>query len=145
MQNDLLADALTRIRNSIYAGKNKTKLRFSKKVHSILQILVQEKFLHKIEEVWEKNQHLLVIYLSDKRKVTKKAYIHHLEIVSRPGRRIYVNKKNIPRILGGVGIAIISTSKGILSSRHLYKNSANDRQSGPHVQLIGGEVLCFVW
>jgi len=145
MQNDSLADALTRIRNAIAAGHTQTKLRFSKKIYNLTQVLVTEKLVTSTQEMWEDGQHFILVDLLD---LNGNARIQHLEVVSRPGRRVYVNKKSIPRVLGGVGIAIISTPKGILSSRVLQKGiSTNQTNENPStgVQRMGGELLCYVW
>jgi len=145
MQNDSLADALTRIRNAIAAGQAQTKLRFSKKIYNLVQVLISEKLVTNAQEIWENEQHYLVVNLVDR---NGKSRINHLEIVSRPGRRVFINKKSIPRVLGGVGIAIISTSNGILSNRVLQKGIPTNQKTSntaPSVQRIGGELLCYVW
>lgn len=126
MQNDSLADALTRIRNAIAAGQAQTKLRFSKKIYNLVQVLISEKLVTNAQEIWENEQHYLVVNLVDR---NGKSRINHLEIVSRPGRRVFINKKSIPRVLGGVGIAIISTSNGILSNRVLQKGIPTNQKN----------------
>ena len=141
MQNDHLADALTRIRNSISAGHTHSKLRFSNKIKNLVQVLITEKLISGAKEIWEDDQHFLLLELLD---FNGKPRINHLEIVSRPGRRVYVNHKSIPRVLGGVGIAIISTSNGLLSSR-ILKKGIPQKSPKTGIQRLGGEVLCYVW
>jgi small subunit ribosomal protein S8 len=130
--NDTIADMLTRIRNSCLARHKTTQVPATKITRSIAQVLKNEGFIEEIEETSEGIQKLLVIGLKYKGK-TREPIIRTLKRVSRPGLRVYKNRKELPKVLGGIGIAIISTSSGIMTDREA-------RSRG-----IGGEVLCYVW
>jgi small subunit ribosomal protein S8 len=99
---------------------------------SIAQVLQSEGFIASFEEVGEIPKKNLVISLKYKGK-TRKPIITALKRVSKPGLRVYSNRKDLPRVLGGIGIAIVSTSSGIMTDR-------DARRAG-----VGGEVLCYVW
>ena len=101
---------------------------------SIVKILLREGFIENARKHQEKNQYFLVLTLRHRR--TKKGPYRntfHLKRVSRPGLRIYSNYQRIPRILGGMGIAILSTSRGIMTDREA------------RLERIGGEILCYIW
>ena len=99
---------------------------------SIAQVLQEEGFIDSFELVDEGVRSKLVIKLKYRGK-TRDPIIKNLKRVSRPGLRVYSNRKELPRVLGGIGIAIISTSSGIMTDRDARR------------QGIGGEVLCYVW
>ncbi|HYM61158.1 MAG TPA: 30S ribosomal protein S8 [Thermoanaerobaculia bacterium] len=128
---DPIADMLTRIRNGIQARHDRVELPTSKLKVEIAKILKSEGFITNFKLVEEKPQSVLRIYLrySD----DGEPVIHGIERISRPGRRVYRNKQEIPRVLGGLGLAIVSTSKGVLSGSDAIKSG------------VGGEVLCQVW
>ena len=130
--NDTIADMLTRIRNANLARHQTVDIPSTRMTRSIAQVLQEEGFIESFEladeGVWRK----LVIKLKYRGK-TRDPIIKNLKRVSRPGLRVYSNRKELPRVLGGIGIAIISTSSGIMTDR-------DARQQG-----IGGEVLCYVW
>ncbi len=128
---DPIADMLTRIRNGIQARHDRVELPASKLKVEIARILKSEGFISNYKLVEEKPQSLLRIYL--KYAEDGEPVIHGIERVSRPGRRVYRNKQEIPRVLGGLGLAIVSTSKGVLSGAEAAKSG------------VGGEVLCQVW
>jgi small subunit ribosomal protein S8 len=130
---DPIADLLTRIRNGIQAHHDRIELPASKLKVEIARILKSEGFISnfKVVEDEAKPQATLRIYL--KYSNDGEPVIHGIERVSRPGRRVYRGKEAIPRVLGGLGLAIVSTSKGVLSGVDAAK------------QGIGGEVLCQVW
>lgn len=130
--NDTIADMLTRIRNSCMARHETTKVPATKMTRSIAQVLKDEGFIGEYEEAGEGIKKELVISLKYKGK-NRKPIINALKRVSKPGLRVYSNSKDLPKVLGGIGIAIISTSSGIMTDRQA-------RSAG-----VGGEVLCYVW
>jgi len=130
---DPIADMLTRIRNGIQAHHDRIELPTSKLKVEVARILKSEGFISNYKEVSEdgKPQGTLRVYL--KYSEDGEPVIHGIERVSRPGRRVYRGKEEIPQVLGGLGLAIVSTSKGVLSGTEAAK------------QGVGGEVLCQVW
>ncbi|MCU0516193.1 MAG: 30S ribosomal protein S8 [Oscillatoria sp. Prado101] len=130
--NDTIADMLTRIRNSSMARHETTSVPATKMTRSIAKVLKDEGFIADCSEVGEGVKVQLVLSLKYKGK-NRKPIITALKRVSRPGLRVYSNRKELPRVLGGIGIAIISTSSGIMTDREA-------RRAG-----LGGEVLCYVW
>lgn len=130
--NDTIADMLTRIRNSSMARHETTLVPATKMTRSIAKVLKDEGFIAECSEVGEGVKVNLVLALKYKGK-NRKPIITALKRVSRPGLRVYSNRKELPRVLGGIGIAIISTSSGIMTDREA-------RKAG-----LGGEVLCYVW
>jgi small subunit ribosomal protein S8 len=130
--NDTIADMLTRIRNANMARHQTTKIPATRMTRSIARVLQEEGFIAEFEEVQEEAKQNLVVSLKYKGK-NRQPLITALKRVSRPGLRVYSNRKELPRVLGGIGIAIISTSQGIMTDREA-------RHQG-----LGGEVLCYVW
>lgn len=128
---DPIADMLSRIRNGIQAHHDRVELPASKLKVEIARILKSEGFISNYKLVEDKIQPVLRVYL--KYSDDGEPVIHGIERISRPGRRVYRNKQEIPRVLGGLGLAIVSTSKGVLSGQDAVKNG------------VGGEVLCQVW
>ena len=128
---DPIADMLTRIRNGIQSRHDRVELPSSKLKVEIARILKSEGFISNFKLVEDKVQPMLRVYL--KYSEDGEPVIHGIERISRPGRRVYRNKEEIPRVLGGLGLAIVSTSKGVLSGTEAVKNG------------VGGEVLCQVW
>lgn len=132
--NDTIADMLTRIRNANLARHQTTEVPSTKMTRSIARVLKEEGFIADFEESGEGVKRLLVISLKYKsRGRDKRPIITTLKRVSKPGLRVYSNRKDLPRVLGGIGIAIISTSNGIMTDRDARRNG------------LGGEVLCYVW
>jgi len=129
---DTISDMLTRIRNAGMVRHQTTDVPSTKMTRSIAEVLKLEGFIADYEEVGEGIGRNLVIALKYKGKA-RQPIITALKRVSRPGLRVYSNKKELPKVLGGIGIAIISTSQGIMTDRQA-------RQQG-----VGGEVLCYVW
>ena len=128
---DTISDMLTRIRNACLVRHPTTKVPVTRMTRSIAQVLKQEGFIDDFEEAGEGvNQHLII---SLRYKGNRQPIINTLKRVSRPGLRVYSNRKDLPRVLGGIGIAIVSTSKGIMTDREARR------------QGVGGEVLCYVW
>ncbi|MDH7481863.1 MAG: 30S ribosomal protein S8 [Armatimonadota bacterium] len=128
---DPIADMLTRIRNANAAGHESTEVDMSKINLEIVKILQSEGFIKSYEIVKGQTHDLIKVHL--KYGPRKEKVITNLKRVSKPGLRIYAKKGEIPRVLGSLGIAIISTSKGIMTDREA-------RRLG-----VGGEVLCYVW
>lgn len=130
--NDTIADMLTRIRNSCMARHQTTEIPSTKMTRSIAKVLRDEGFIANYEEAGEGIKKSLVLSLKYNTK-TRNPTIRTLKRVSRPGLRVYKNRKELPRVLGGIGIAIISTSRGVMTDREA------------RLQGVGGEVLCYVW
>ena len=134
--NDPIADMLTRLRNSIMAGQTVAAMPSSKLKVEIARILKEEGYIEDYEVVQGEKPYLSVLrlrlkYVGERRQ--RRAVITGIERVSRPGRRIYTRKQDIPWILSGLGVAILSTPKGVMTGQRA-------RQLG-----VGGEILCKVW
>lgn len=130
--NDTIADMLTRIRNANLARHQTVDIPSTKMTRSIAQVLQEEGFIAEFTEDGEGVQRHLILTLKYRGKA-RDPIIKNLKRVSRPGLRVYSNRKELPRVLGGIGIAIISTSSGIMTDRDARR------------QGVGGEVLCYVW
>lgn len=130
--NDTIADMLTRIRNATLARHQSVEIPATKMTRSIVQVLKDEGFIVDYSEEGEGIRRHLVVSLKYKGK-NRQPIIRNLTRVSKPGLRVYSNRKELPRVLGGIGIAIISTSSGIMTDR-------DARRRG-----VGGEVLCYIW
>ena len=136
--NDPIADMLTRIRNAVMAGQTVVAMPASKVKAEVARILKEEGFIEGYEEVEGENQsaahHVLRVnlkYVGERRQ--RRPVITGLERISRPGRRVYTRKLEIPWVLSGMGITILSTPKGIMTGQRA-------RQLG-----VGGEIICKVW
>ena len=130
--NDTISDMLTRIRNANSAKNQVTAIPATKMTQSIAQVLRQEGYISDFEEIGEGIDRRLMLSLKYKGK-SRQPIITMLKRVSRPGLRVYSNYKDLPKVLGGIGIAIVSTSKGIMTDREARR------------QGVGGEILCFVY
>jgi small subunit ribosomal protein S8 len=131
---DPIADMLTRIRNGITSHHDRVEMPASKLKVEVAKILKAEGFIsnYKLIAAEEgKVQGTLRVYL--KYSDNGEPVIHGIERVSRPGRRVYRGKEELPKVLGGLGLAIVSTSKGVLSGAEAARTG------------VGGEVLCQVW
>ncbi len=128
---DPIADMLTRIRNGIQSRHDRVELPCSKLKVEVARILKSEGFISNYKVVDQTPQPLLRVYL--KYSDSGEPVIHGIERISRPGRRVYRGKEEIPQVLGGLGLAIISTSRGVLSGAEAARTG------------VGGEVLCQVW
>ena len=128
---DPIADMLTRIRNALRTGKEKVDIPSSAIKEEIARILKDEGYITNYRVIEDNRQGVLRVTL--KYGDPNIPAIAHLERVSKPGRRVYVGSEDIPRVLSGMGIAILSTSSGLLT----------DRQS--RQKKVGGEVICYVW
>ena len=128
---DPISNALTIIRNGTMAKKIKVDIPFSKLCEEILGILKREKFIKDFKLIDDKKQGILRVYLKYTRN--EESVITGLERISKPSLRIYAKKDSVPKVFGGLGIAILSTSRGIVTD-----SQAQEMQTG-------GEVLCYVW
>jgi len=128
---DPVADLLTRIRNAINARQQKLDVPASKLKTEIARILKEEGYLANFKATEENGRKLLRLYI--KYGSNNDAAITNLARVSRPGCRVYVGHNEIPRVLGGLGISILTTPKGVMTGRQARKTG------------VGGEILCEVW
>ena len=128
---DSIADMLTRIRNANTANKETVSMPSSRKLDEIARIMKQEGYITEYEIISKAPQDELLITLKYGDKTEK--VLRGLRRISKPGLRIYAGKNELPRVLGGLGTAIISTSKGVMTDR-------DARIAG-----VGGEVLAYVW
>ena len=131
MMTDPIADMLTRIRNGVSAKFEMVDVPSSKIKESIAKILVQEGYIESYKVLEDNKQNILRMHL--KYDKGKEGPISKIMRVSKPGRRVYVDSDDIPLVLRGYGIAILSTSKGVITDK-------DARKAG-----IGGEVICKVW
>jgi len=129
--SDPIADMLTRIRNAIMARHDAVPIPASKMKLSISRILKEEGFISDYEVLKGKLHRVIKIHLKYGDK--NQPVISGLERVSKPGLRVYVQQKEIPRVYGGLGITIVSTPKGVMTGKQAWR------------QGIGGELLCSVW
>jgi small subunit ribosomal protein S8 len=127
---DPIADMLTRIRNAIMAGHDDVLVPSSQIKLSIARILKEEGFIEDYEALEGKPQQMIKLQL---KYADKLPALLGLEKVSKPGLRVYVERREIPRVYGGLGIAILSTSQGIMTGQEAWRRH------------LGGEVLCYVW
>lgn len=128
---DPIADMLTRIRNAVMVQHDSVLIPSSKMKIAIAKRLREEGFINDYEMVRDKSHRMIKIHL--KYDENNRPIINGLERVSKPGLRVYVGSKEIPRIYGGLGIAIVSTSKGVMTGQKAWHEG------------IGGELLCYVW
>ena len=132
MVTDTISDMLTRIRNANMVKHQIVQIPSTKMSIAISKILKEEGFIEDFESYTENNKNYLLISLKYIGK-SRKSVICKLERVSKPGLRIYANSKKLPKVLDNLGIAIISTSKGVMTN-------LKAKELG-----IGGEVLCYIW
>jgi small subunit ribosomal protein S8 len=130
MVTDPIADLLTRVRNAAMARHDSVTMPASKMKIPIAKILKDEGFIADYSIIKGEPQRMMKITL---KYIDKQPAFIGLERVSKPGLRVYKGKGEIPRVFGGLGIAIISTSKGLLTGQEAWKKN------------LGGEVLCYVW
>ncbi|NLB74411.1 MAG: 30S ribosomal protein S8 [Firmicutes bacterium] len=128
---DPIADMLTRIRNANTVTRDVVEVPSSRVKRDVAKILNEEGYIRDYEVIADKKQGVLRLYL--KYGPNKQKVITGLKRISKPGLRVYANKDNIPKVLGGLGIAVISTPKGIMADK-------TARREG-----VGGEVICYVW
>ena len=128
---DPIADFLTRIRNANMVYTEKVEIPASKTKMAMANILKDEGFIKDVEYIEDGKQGIIRVYL--KYAGSKERVITGLKRISRPGLRVYAKKDELPKVLGGLGIAIVSTSNGLMTDK-------NARKAG-----LGGEFLCYVW
>nr|YP_009752278.1 ribosomal protein S8 [Trichosanthes baviensis]YP_009752531.1 ribosomal protein S8 [Trichosanthes tubiflora]YP_009753209.1 ribosomal protein S8 [Trichosanthes truncata]YP_009753824.1 ribosomal protein S8 [Trichosanthes pilosa]YP_009753909.1 ribosomal protein S8 [Trichosanthes lobata]YP_010720657.1 ribosomal protein S8 [Trichosanthes reticulinervis]YP_010720742.1 ribosomal protein S8 [Trichosanthes tetragonosperma]YP_010720883.1 ribosomal protein S8 [Trichosanthes dafangensis]YP_010721157. len=134
MGKDTIANIITSIRNADMNRKGMVRIPSTNITENIVKILLREGFIENVRKHRESNKDFWVLTLRHRRN-RKGPYktILNLKRISRPGLRIYSNYQRIPRILGGMGIVILSTSRGIMTDREA------------RLQEIGGEILCYIW
>jgi len=130
--HDTISDMLTRIRNACAVRHPTVNIPSTRMTRSIAEVLKSEGFIGGYEEIGEGIKKNIVVSLKYKGR-NRQPIIQNIRRVSTPGLRVYSKKKDLPRVLGGIGVAIVSTSHGIMTDREARK------------QNIGGEVLCYVW
>ena len=134
--HDSISDMLTRIRNACLAKKSSVQIPYTKLNAEITQILEKEGFIQSFQIALDSNDILIRLKYRSKKAYkakTKESCITNLRRISKPGLRIYANHREIPRILGGTGIVIVSTPSGIVTDPEAL------------LRCIGGKLLCFVW
>ncbi len=127
---DPIADMLTRIRNAYMAGKKSVKIPYSKLKANIAEILKKSNYIDNIKVSTEGNHKNLNLSL---KYINSKPAINHIERISKPGRRVYSKVNHLTRPLSGYGLAIISTSSGVMSVKNAREKN------------LGGELICKVW
>nr|YP_010948728.1 ribosomal protein S8 [Cardiospermum halicacabum]WMV70300.1 ribosomal protein S8 [Cardiospermum halicacabum] len=134
MSKDTLADIITSIRNADMDKKGTVRIVSTNMTEHIVKILLREGFIENARKLVENNKSFLVLTLRHRRN-RKGPYktLLNLKRISRPGLRIYSNYQQIPRILDGMGVVILSTSRGIMTDR------------AARLEKIGGEILCYIW
>ena len=128
---DPIADMLTRIRNALAVNKETVEIPSSNMKKAIADIMLKEGYVSDVKLVEDGYAGKLVVTLKYAGK--KKSFINALQRISRPGLRVYANVENMPKVMDGLGIAIISTNKGVMTDKQA--KAAN----------VGGEVLCYIW
>ena len=128
---DPIADMLTRIRNGLMLRKTFVLVPSSRIKKAIAQILLDEGFIQGYEVTDERPQPNIRVWLKYDEK--RRPILTHLKRVSKPGRRVYTGKRELPWVLSGMGVAIVSTPRGLMTDREARR------------QGVGGEILCYVW
>ena len=128
---DPIADMLTRIRNANTVGHETVEIPASKMKKSIAEILKEEGYIADFDVIDDNKQGIIKVTM--KYGANREKVITGIEKISKPGLKVYAKANDVPRVLGGLGIAIISTSKGVVSDKEARKMG------------VGGEVICYVW
>ena len=128
---DVVADMLTRIRNAGTAKHETVDVPASNVKNAIAQILVEEGYVKEVQTIDDGKQGVIRLFL--KYTENKKPVISGIKRISKPGLRIYASKDELPKVLGGLGVAVISTSKGIMTDKKARKLG------------VGGEVMAYIW
>ncbi len=128
---DPIADLICRLKNAIQRGKDKIELPSSKIKQEISRLLKEEGYIANYKNIQDSKQDILTIYLKYTGK--NQSVIVDIKRISRPGRRKYVNADQLPKVIEGLGRALISTSRGVMTDKECRKN------------YLGGEVLMYVW
>ena len=129
-RTDLIADSFTVIRNAVMCKKENADIPLSNTIKSILGILKKESYIEDFKIIDDKKQGIARVYL---RYLTGKSAIKNIKRISKPGLRVYVKKAKVPNVLRGRGLAIISTSKGIMTDKEAREAS------------LGGEIIGYIW
>jgi len=129
---DTISDILTRIRNATMVKHQIVQIPVTKMSVAITTILKEEGFIEDFESYQEQNQQYLLLSLKYTGK-SRKSVISKIQRVSKPGLRVYAKSKNLPKVLDNLGVAIVSTSKGVMTNLQAQKLN------------VGGEVLCYIW
>jgi len=127
---DPIADMLTRVRNANSAMHDKVDIPFSKMKEAIAKVLKEEGYISNYKLITDGNKQNIRVYL---KYAGNERVIKGIKSISKPGRRVYSSVEDMPRVLSGLGIAVVSTPKGIITDKTCRKEN------------VGGEVLCFVW
>jgi len=130
MLTDPIADMLTRVRNAVHIKAEKVDIPISKMKLEIAKILKEEGFIRAYKILKDRRQGILRVI---PKYIDNASVISGLKRISKPGRRVYVGNDEIPKVMGGLGVAILTTSKGVLSDKGCRREGA------------GGEVICHVW
>ena len=130
--NDRIADMLTRIRNANLAKHQIVQVPLTNITRNIAEVLLEEKLIASFEELQNGTKSSLLISLKYNGKA-RQPMITTIKRISKPGLRVYSGAKKMPRVLGGFGTAIVSTSKGLMTDRRVRQEN------------IGGEILCYIW
>lgn len=131
VMTDPIADFLTRIRNANTVYQDKVEIPASRTKQGLANILKVEGFIRDVEYIEDGKQGILRLYL--KYGANREKVITGLKRISKPGLRVYAKRDQVPRVLGGLGVAIVSTSKGLMTDKQA-------RSEG-----LGGEIICYVW
>lgn len=130
MYSDPIADMLTRIRNAVRIKSDKVDMPASRMKLDVAKILKEEGFIRAYKIIKYKKQGILRLNL---KYVDGESVITNLKRISKPGRRVYTGSREVPQVLGGVGIAILTTPKGVLTDESCRR------------EKVGGEIICYVW
>ncbi len=130
MVTDPLADLLTQIRNAVNAGKQEVLVPYSRIKKDVSDVFKKEGYIRETEVVEKDKKKSIKVFLKTGGKVKTIAGIRR---ISRPGQRRFVGCQDIPRVLGGMGVAVLSTPQGVMSGHEARKNK------------VGGELICFIW
>lgn len=130
MLTDPIADMLTRVRNAVHIKAEKVDIPISKMKLEIAKILKEEGFIRAYKILKDRRQGILRVI---PKYVDNASVISGLKRISKPGRRVYVGSDEIPKVMGGLGVAILTTSRGVMSDKNCRRDS------------VGGEVICHVW
>ncbi|MEL7567253.1 MAG: 30S ribosomal protein S8 [Dehalobacterium sp.] len=131
VMTDPIADFLTRIRNANTVYQDRVEIPASKTKQGLANILKEEGFIKDVEYIEDGKQGILRLYL--KYGASREKVITGLKRISKPGLRVYARRDQVPRVLGGLGVAVVSTSKGLMT----------DKQA--RTEGLGGEIICYVW
>lgn len=130
MLTDPIADMLTRVRNAVHIKAEKVDIPISKMKLEIAKILKEEGFIRAYKILKDRRQGILRVI---PKYIDNASVISGLKRISKPGRRVYVGSDEIPKVMGGLGVAILTTSRGVMSDKSCRRDS------------VGGEVICHVW